>query len=1142
MKKLYRLLMGTCAILAYFLSASPTLAAAGINRQINFQGKVVNKDGSNVSDNNYNFTFSLYTTASGGSPIWTETWNSGTTQVSVTSGIFNVNLGAYSTFPPTVDFNSDSLYLGINFNADGEMTPRIRMTAVPYALNAEKVGGLTVTNTTGTLTIPNGKTIQFGDSFVTSGVGISLDQSLATTNSVSFAGLSIGGTAIASTANELNYLHNLAAGNTGALVYLSGVGMTQLNIGASGYVLMSDGTKPIWAISPSGSNYSFTNGLSLSGTTVGLGGTITQSTTINMSGFNNLSFLGGNNVSSLFLTYDGRVGIGTTTNPREKLNVIGNLEMDDTQVSPTKSYRLRTTGGSLDFEAAGAQMYLSTWSNADYTGTQRYYLVMENGANNAQALNTWQWRTGANATTRHTIDGSTGASVAFNQDLENTNFSIGGSGNGGLFFVNGTTNRVGIGTTNPMFALDIKGDLNLTGTIFAAGTSGAPGQVLSATAGGLQWTTAGAGSTNVFTNGLSILTGSNVGLGGTLTQNTNIGMSSFNLNFMGIGGTQSLFVSSSGAVGIGTTNPTSHLQVYNNGGSIVRVVGGADNTSSSLELYEDYDVSPGAYGFAMKYNGGYNRLEFNSYNGSTPQTNMVINRASGYVGIGTTNPLYNLDVSGNLNLSGTVFAAGTSGASGQVLGATAGGLQWITPGGATYYANNGLTMSGTAVGLGGTLTQNTNIGTSSFALSIGATGGNLGLIVDSTGNVGIGNTGTAMLDIGGTSTRDSAFKVDATLNTIAGHNPVAFVFVPVLHPPSGNSAASFYVAPTIQVDAGTTSPYYRGIHMDTPSKIGSGTLTSNYLLYLSSPGTIANQNFAIYSVSGTNYFGGSVGIGTTAPKYSLEVGNDALIGTRLGIGSTNTLYTLNAGGTASFANLLTTGYVGIGTTNSQYQLQVAGDSYINNNLGVGLSMGIGTGGNMITMNPSGGITMTGTARPSKKIVLSPEYAGASISRDDGTNNNGSMTSDNILNTGAGGWKNYYEWTSTQAIIQDYSVLVRVTLPNDFDSWETGSCPGSTCAMEVNYQTGVGTTDVNYVAVRVNSDTDTPGTAICTLAGAGSTTWTSYGCPSSTLTSGSSPQWGTAGSTSIIRIKLAANNTGSAAARVGDIVLRYKAKY
>src|SRR6185436_8669844 len=40
-----------------------------------------------------------------------------------------------------VDFSSDSIFFGVNFNAAGEIAPRIRFTSVPYAFSAEKVTG-----------------------------------------------------------------------------------------------------------------------------------------------------------------------------------------------------------------------------------------------------------------------------------------------------------------------------------------------------------------------------------------------------------------------------------------------------------------------------------------------------------------------------------------------------------------------------------------------------------------------------------------------------------------------------------------------------------------------------------------------------------------------------------------------------------------------------------------------------------------------------------------------------------------------------------------------------------------------------------------------------------------------------------------
>jgi hypothetical protein len=122
--------------------ALPGRSSAAINSQINFQGKLTNPDGTNVTDGNYSIVFSIYAASSGGSAIWTETQGT----VAVASGIFQVALGSVSALPGSVDFNSNSLFLGIKVGADAEMTPRVRLTAAPYAFNADRLDGLDSTS------------------------------------------------------------------------------------------------------------------------------------------------------------------------------------------------------------------------------------------------------------------------------------------------------------------------------------------------------------------------------------------------------------------------------------------------------------------------------------------------------------------------------------------------------------------------------------------------------------------------------------------------------------------------------------------------------------------------------------------------------------------------------------------------------------------------------------------------------------------------------------------------------------------------------------------------------------------------------------------------------------------------------------
>ena len=151
-----------------FLSAAP--ASAAINSQINFQGKLTNPDGTNIANGSYSIVFSLYNVASAGTATWAET-----DSVTVTDGVFQVNLGASCPFLTAnacnsntpVDFNNSSIFLGIKVGADPEMTPRVSFTASPYAFNSDKLGGIDKTGF-----IQNGTAQQATSNFNISGTGI----------------------------------------------------------------------------------------------------------------------------------------------------------------------------------------------------------------------------------------------------------------------------------------------------------------------------------------------------------------------------------------------------------------------------------------------------------------------------------------------------------------------------------------------------------------------------------------------------------------------------------------------------------------------------------------------------------------------------------------------------------------------------------------------------------------------------------------------------------------------------------------------------------------------------------------------------------------------------------------------------------
>src|SRR3989344_3069149 len=128
-------------LLSLTLLPVTSLFAAGsnFNKQVNYQGKLTNSSGVTVTDGDYTMVFKLYTVSSGGSAIWTET-RSGGNVVAVANGLFSVLLGSVTDISG-VDWNQ-TLYLGVEVNSDGEMTPRKLLGTVPAAFEADRIDGL----------------------------------------------------------------------------------------------------------------------------------------------------------------------------------------------------------------------------------------------------------------------------------------------------------------------------------------------------------------------------------------------------------------------------------------------------------------------------------------------------------------------------------------------------------------------------------------------------------------------------------------------------------------------------------------------------------------------------------------------------------------------------------------------------------------------------------------------------------------------------------------------------------------------------------------------------------------------------------------------------------------------------------------
>ncbi len=190
-----------------FLRAPDVVHAA--NNTLNFQARLESNTGGIAPDGLYNVSFHLFdASSSSGSTdtgcgadtncLWSETYydSNGVTagndnRVRIHNGYLTVNLGSQTSFPGTINWDSD-LYITMNIGGttqtatptwDGQMDPRLKLTSVPYAFQAQQAealnqvqGAYTGTLQFGTLssditlTLPT--TLSTGDCLYDSGSGV----------------------------------------------------------------------------------------------------------------------------------------------------------------------------------------------------------------------------------------------------------------------------------------------------------------------------------------------------------------------------------------------------------------------------------------------------------------------------------------------------------------------------------------------------------------------------------------------------------------------------------------------------------------------------------------------------------------------------------------------------------------------------------------------------------------------------------------------------------------------------------------------------------------------------------------------------------------------------------------------------------
>jgi|GEM_PF-2197953 len=599
------------------------------------------------------------------------------------------------------------------------------------------------------------------------------------------------------------------------------------------------------------------------------------------------------------LIIEGSVGIGTTA-PSSTLTVAGTVESTGLKMttSPGAGYVLTSDGDGVaswaDLSGSGGPWTLNSLDlypddtsynvalGATEAGTAKLY-VNGNVGIGTTAPNALLELASTASTLRLTDTTASAKSLLITTDGDLSQFEEAGGSADDLLVLDLASSRVGIGTTSPGYKLDVNGDIRIaSGSDLYVGTYGLNDNSSA---------NSGASLVGLYDDSMTYVASDTTVQGAIKELDTAIGSVSSTAGGWTDGGSYVYLTTSDDSVGIGTSSPSTKLEVAGSfkatDGTFtgdVQVSGGqfaigGTTPTANIGILDSQNNSTAQY----RYTGD-NSAIFDIYGSSDADTTLDILNSR-------TSRVVAVSIDGDVTIaSGKDLHIGSIGLADVGSSTTSGAyLIGLYDDSMTYISAN-TTVQGAIKEL------DTAIGTVSSTAGGWTDGGSYVYLTTSDDSVGIGTSSpSTKLEVAGSfKATDGTFTGDVQVSggqfAIGGTTPTANIGI--LDSQNNSTAQYRYTGDNSAIfdiygssDADTTldilnSRSGRAVNVTIDGTLTAtggitgvidGSGTENYLPKFSDSNTLGNS--ALYDSSG------SIGIGTTAPGAKLEVAGNIILGT-----------------------------------------------------------------------------------------------------------------------------------------------------------------------------------------------------------------------------------------------------------------------